>query len=121
MAHRATALTLLVLLALAPAPGLAQEVIKIGFFAPLTGFAAADGARARHSAEIAVEELNAGGGIKGKKVELVVYDDRHDSKEAVASPTSSSTRIGRHLDAPRPRVPRKGIPSPAQTLPAKEA
>src|SRR5438045_7101719 len=34
--------------------------------------------------EIAVEELNAAGGIKGKKVELVIYDDRHDSKEAVA-------------------------------------
>ncbi|MEK7444486.1 MAG: ABC transporter substrate-binding protein, partial [candidate division NC10 bacterium] len=61
-----------------------QETIKIGFFAPLTGFAAADGASTKHSAEIAVEELNAAGGIKGKKVELVVYDDRHDSKEAVA-------------------------------------
>jgi branched-chain amino acid transport system substrate-binding protein len=84
MAYRAPALTLFAILALAPAPGLAQEVIKIGFFAPLTGFAAADGASARHSAEIAVEELNAGGGVKGKKVELVVYDDRHDSKEAVA-------------------------------------
>ena len=78
------ALALLVILGLGPTPGRAQETLKIGFFAPLTGFAAADGASARHSAEIAVEELNAGGGIKGKKVELVVYDDRHDSKEAVA-------------------------------------
>ena len=50
MAYRAPALTLFAILALAPAPGLAQEVIKIGFFAPLTGFAAADGASARHSA-----------------------------------------------------------------------
>ena len=78
------ALALLVILGLGPTPGRAQETLKIGFFAPLTGFAAADGASARHSAEIAVEELNAAGGIKGKKVELVVYDDRHDSKEAVA-------------------------------------
>lgn len=84
MAYRKIALTLLALVALGPTPVLGQETLRIGFFAPLTGFAAADGASARHSAEIAVEELNAGGGIKGRKVELVVYDDRHDSKEAVA-------------------------------------
>jgi len=84
MLYGRIALALLVILGLGPTPGRAQETLKIGFFAPLTGFAAADGASARHSAEIAVEELNAAGGIKGKKVELVVYDDRHDSKEAVA-------------------------------------
>ena len=84
MLYGRIALALLVILGLSPTPARAQETLKIGFFAPLTGFAAADGASARHSAEIAVEELNAAGGIKGKKVELVVYDDRHDSKEAVA-------------------------------------
>ena len=84
MLYGRIALALLVILGLGPTPARAQETLKIGFFAPLTGFAAADGASARHSAEIAVEELNAAGGIKGKKVELVVYDDRHDSKEAVA-------------------------------------
>jgi len=84
MTYGRIALTLLVVLALGPTPVRGEETLKIGFFAPLTGFAAADGASARHSAEIAVDELNAAGGIKGKKVELVVYDDRHDSKEAVA-------------------------------------
>ena len=84
MLYGRIALALLVILGLGPTPGRAQETLKIGFFAPLTGFAAADGASARHSAEIAVEELNANGGIKGRRVELVVYDDRHDSKEAVA-------------------------------------
>lgn len=85
--------TLVVAVALVAGLGLAggmaaaQEPIRIGFFAPLTGFAAADGASARHSAELAVEEINAAGGIKGRKVELVVYDDRHDSKEAVALAT----------------------------------
>jgi branched-chain amino acid transport system substrate-binding protein len=77
-------LTVLVALTLGAAPADAQQPIKIGFFAPLTGFAAADGASARHSAEIAVAELNAAGGLGGRRVELVVYDDRHDSKEAVA-------------------------------------
>jgi len=78
------AVTVLLALGLAAGPAPAQEAIKIGFFAPLTGFAAVDGASTKHSAEIAVEELNAAGGIKGRKIELVVYDDRHDSKEAVA-------------------------------------
>ena len=72
----------------------AQDAIKIGFFAPLTGFAAADGASAKHSAEIAVEEINAAGGIKGRKVELVIYDDRHDSKEAVALATKLVEKDG---------------------------
>jgi branched-chain amino acid transport system substrate-binding protein len=78
---------LLGLLLGAPGPAAAQEPLRIGFFAPLTGFAAADGASARHSAELAVEELNAAGGLRGRRVELVVYDDRHDSKEAVALAT----------------------------------
>ena len=84
MAHVSIALTILLLPALLATPAVAQDTIKIGFFAPLTGFAAADGASARHSAEIAVEEINAGGGIKGKRVDLISYDDRHDSKEAVS-------------------------------------
>jgi branched-chain amino acid transport system substrate-binding protein len=53
----------------------AQEVVKIGFHAPLTGFAAADGKSARQGAELAVQQANAAGGIAGKKIELVVYDD----------------------------------------------
>lgn len=57
------------------APAQAQDVIKIGFHAPLTGFAAADGKSARHGAELAVAQANAAGGINGKKIELVVYDD----------------------------------------------
>jgi len=73
--------------ALTPPSVAAQETVRIGFFAPLTGFAAADGASAKHSAEIALEEINAAGGLRGKRVELVIYDDRHDSKEAVALAT----------------------------------
>lgn len=65
-------------------PSYGEEVIKIGFFAPLTGFAAADGASAKHAVEIGVKQINDAGGINGKNVELVVYDDRVDSKEAVA-------------------------------------
>jgi branched-chain amino acid transport system substrate-binding protein len=63
---------------------LAQDTIKIGFFAPITGPAAADGASAKNAVELGVKDVNASGGIKGKKVELIVYDDRLKGEEAVA-------------------------------------
>lgn len=62
---------------------LAQDTIKIGFNAPLTGFAAADGKSALTGAELAVEQTNAAGGINGKPLELIVYDDQASPKEAV--------------------------------------
>jgi branched-chain amino acid transport system substrate-binding protein len=71
-------------LTLAAGPAGAQAPLRIGFFAPLTGFAAAGGASARYSTEIAVEEIDAARGITGRRVELVVSDDRHDSREAAA-------------------------------------
>ncbi|MCS7175608.1 ABC transporter substrate-binding protein [Pseudothermotoga sp.] len=57
--------------------------IKIGFFAPITGPAAADGASALHGAELAVEYINARGGVLGQKVELVWYDDNFKADQAV--------------------------------------
>ncbi len=66
------------------APGFGQDTIKIGFFAPITGPAAADGASAKNAVELGVKEVNDAGGVKGKKVELIVYDDRLNPQEAVA-------------------------------------
>ncbi len=70
------------MLALTAGPALA-ETAKIGFNAPLTGFAAADGNSARIGAELAVEQANADGGINGQQIELVVYDDQASPKSAV--------------------------------------
>ncbi|RMF34536.1 MAG: branched-chain amino acid ABC transporter substrate-binding protein, partial [Chloroflexi bacterium] len=53
----------------------APETIKIGIFSPTTGFAAADGTSALHAAELAVKFINDAGGINGKKIELIHYDD----------------------------------------------
>ena len=61
----------------------AEETIRIGFNVPLTGFAAADGTSARIGAELAVEQINAAGGVGGKALELVIYDDQASPKEAV--------------------------------------
>ena len=58
-----------------PEPVEAAEPIKIGFFSPTTGFAAADGTSALNSANLAVEMVNAAGGVLGRQLELVAYDD----------------------------------------------
>ena len=77
-------LSLAAILWIYPGPAAAQDTINIGFFAPITGPAAADGASAKHAVDLAVKEVNDAGGIRGKKVELIVYDDRLNPQEAVA-------------------------------------
>ncbi|MGI6783201.1 MAG: ABC transporter substrate-binding protein [Aminivibrio sp.] len=63
---------------------MAADTVKIGMLVPLTGPAAADGASALGSVQIALDQVNAAGGVLGKQVELVYYDDRGDTKDAVA-------------------------------------
>jgi len=60
----------------------AADDIKVGFHAPLTGFAAADGKSAVTGAELAIEQINAKGGINGKKLKLVIYDDQASPKNS---------------------------------------
>lgn len=62
---------------------MADDTIRIGFFAPESApAAAADGQSSRQSADMAVKMINDAGGINGAKVELVAYDDGLDTKEA---------------------------------------
>ena len=64
-------------------PAMAADTIKIGFHAPLTGFAASDGKSATEGAKLAVEQINAAGGVLGKQLELVVYDDQAKPAQAI--------------------------------------
>lgn len=57
---------------------------KIGFFAPLTGWAAADGSSALHGAELAIQYINNNGGVNGNKLKLVYYDDAMNTAQAVS-------------------------------------
>ncbi|HUW41761.1 MAG TPA: ABC transporter substrate-binding protein [Rectinemataceae bacterium] len=66
--------------------------IKIGFFAPESGFAAADGQSAYDSAKLAVDDINKAGGIDGRQVQLVNYDDASDAKQAVSIATRLVTQ-----------------------------
>ncbi|MDO4270280.1 MAG: ABC transporter substrate-binding protein [Eubacteriales bacterium] len=61
--------------------------IKIGYFGPLTGGTAQAGQAALNGAQIAVNELNAAGGVLDRQVEIVSYDDKSSPEEAVKAAT----------------------------------
>src|SRR3989475_10694780 len=76
------------LAAIALAAGLttvaAQETIKVGVIQPLTGAFAASGNYVANGAKIAADEINGKGGVLGKKLELVIEDNKSNPTEAAA-------------------------------------
>jgi branched-chain amino acid transport system substrate-binding protein len=76
--------TLLIPMALVAGTALSAQTVKIGVLAPITGFAASDGASVKNSIKLAVDAINASGGLLGHKVEAVIYDDAADPKQATA-------------------------------------
>jgi branched-chain amino acid transport system substrate-binding protein len=78
---RPVCLLTITLAAAAASPACAQ--VKLGFQAPLTGQAATDGKSAKTAAEMAIDKINAGGGVLGQKMDLITYDDQAKTEEAV--------------------------------------
>jgi branched-chain amino acid transport system substrate-binding protein len=70
---------------LAPSLTYGADVVKIGVTQPLTGPVAASGNYVAQGAKIAESFLNAKGGIMGKKVKLIIEDNKSNPKEAVAT------------------------------------
>jgi branched-chain amino acid transport system substrate-binding protein len=71
----------------APAAG-----IKVGEFASLTGKEAAFGQSSHKGTVLAIEEINAGGGLLGQQVELVAEDDRSTPGESATIAKKLITR-----------------------------
>jgi len=61
---------------------LAQEPIRIGAFLSVTGPAAFLGDPEQKTLEMVVERINAAGGVLGRKLQLVAYDDSGDAEKA---------------------------------------
>jgi branched-chain amino acid transport system substrate-binding protein len=66
----------------APTASRAQGTIKIGEFASLTGKEATYGQTAHKGTLLAVEEINAAGGVLGRKLELITEDDQSKPGES---------------------------------------
>ena len=77
-------LTMVLALALAvPMTASAQKPIKVGMPIPLSGPPALFGDPASKGAQMYVDEVNAKGGVLGRKVELIIRDSKADANEAV--------------------------------------
>lgn len=83
MRHRDWLVALWAAAALAPLPATAADTIKIGFPMPLSGPAAVYGVPVTKGAELAVADINAKGGVLGRKLELLPRDSKANADEAV--------------------------------------
>src|ERR1700726_2864434 len=67
-----------------PAPAIANsDPIKIGYLPALTGPSSSTGVGINRGIQLAVQEINAAGGIDGRQIELVVRDTQSDPTKAV--------------------------------------
>jgi len=67
-------------------PAQAQDAIKVGWVGPLSppgGYA--EGALMKQAAELAAEEINAKGGVLGRKIQIVYQDTRGQPEEGTAA------------------------------------
>ena len=69
-----------------------RDEIILGWTGPLTGNSAVLGVDSVVAAQMAVDELNASGGIKGRKVKLVVEDDQHVTAKTVSAYSKLTTK-----------------------------
>jgi branched-chain amino acid transport system substrate-binding protein len=83
--------------ALLAGTALAQEPIRIGAMYPLTGGGAIYGVPAMAGHQLAIEELNAKGGILGRKVETIERDDKMNPSAASATMKELITKDKVHI------------------------
>lgn len=68
-------------------PGVTGDTILIGEVGSLTGSEATFGISTRNAIELAIKEANAAGGVKGRKIEIRVYDNQSKPEEAANAAT----------------------------------
>ncbi|MFT3821235.1 MAG: ABC transporter substrate-binding protein [Rubrivivax sp.] len=66
-------------------PGLTDKTVKLGVFAPLSGNSMAYGFDVLNAAKMYYDKVNKEGGIHGRKIELVVEDDRCSANDLLAA------------------------------------
>ncbi|MEO7597550.1 MAG: ABC transporter substrate-binding protein [Opitutus sp.] len=110
-------------------PARAAEAVKVGFFMSMTGRDSSFGEASLNGARLAIDELNAAGGVLGRPIELIVEDNRSQPGESATAVKKLISRdhvvaligecsSGRTLEA-APVAQAAGIPliTPASTSP----
>src|SRR4029079_7892740 len=65
--------------------GVTNDTVLIGAYGPVTGPAAFIGLGGRDGAELALSEINAAGGVNGRKLKMIFEDDAFSPAKALAS------------------------------------
>src|ERR1700687_130981 len=65
--------------------GVTSDTRPIGAHGPITGPAAYIGLAGRDGANLAIKEINAAGGINGRKLSMIFEDDGHSPTKALAA------------------------------------
>lgn len=101
-------------------PTMAAGTVKLGLVAPFTGLGSILGDYIKEAMVLAVDEINAKGGVKGMKLEMVVYDDAaapatalnvvqkalsDDKVDILFGPNMSSAALAVHKLAAEAKVP----------------
>ena len=79
-----------------PARGQSVEPIRIGWLAALTGPSSAPAIGFNRGVVFAADELNAAGGVKGRKIEIVARDTQGDPTKAVNATQELISRVKVH-------------------------
>ena len=66
-------------------PGITDKTVKIGVFAPLSGNSMAYGFDVLNAAKMYYDKINKEGGVHGRKIELVIEDDRCNANDLLAA------------------------------------
>ena len=77
---------------LVPFTATGESTIKVGYPMPLSGPASVYGVPITKGAEMAVAEINANGGVLGRRLELLERDSKASADEACASRANSSSK-----------------------------
>ena len=72
----------------------ARNEILVGEYSSLTGTTATFGQSTHHGLELAINEVNAAGGVLGKQIKLLTEDDQSKPEEAATAATKLITRDG---------------------------
>ncbi len=82
MNKKANMIIFLILIFILILNGCRKETIKIGIVGTMTGSQSDLSVSGRRGIEIAVDQINKNGGIRGKKLELIIKDDLNDAIRA---------------------------------------
>ena len=98
----------------------ASDPIRIGFLPALTGPSSSTGIAINRGTLLAIDEINAAGGVKGRKLELISRDTQSDPTKAVNGATELTRREKSHVIwgplnsgealAATPIIARDGVP-----------